>query len=111
MSPGLSAIDWRLPVTIGCVRHRSIQSESRVIAIPAARRIDVAPFAFATTAAGPQRAAVTISGNNATVALTPGAIAYAVHYFPLLTAFSDGPQESGEANSNRASWSLTAEEV
>ena len=53
--PGLAAIDWTQPVTLGCIAARSIQSASNVINIPAARRADAPPYGWAVMPGAPFR--------------------------------------------------------
>lgn len=111
--PGLDAIDWDAPVTLGCVQARAIQSASNVVTLPTVRRTDAAPYGFAVMDAGQHllRTEVTVVGDVATLAPVSGAVAYVVHYYPLLTVVTDGPGLSFDAGTCVASWDLQAEEV
>ena len=111
--PGLDAIDWSQPVTLGCVAARSIQSISNAIAIPAARRADAPPYGWAINAFGLlEPTAVTVAGNTATLTPVAGAVGYQVFWYPLLSVVAiAGVQNSFDAVGAVAGWELTAEEV
>ena len=110
--PGLSEIDWMAPITLGCVAARSIQSAARVITVPAARRTDAAPYGWAITAAGLlQPTPVTLAGHVATLEAVPGAAAYQVAWYPLLTGYAPaGVSVSFDAAGAAASWQIVFEE-
>lgn len=111
--PGTAAINWDLPVVLGCVEPRSIQSVSPVITLPAARRSDAAPYALAVADDGRKLRAtpVSVAGDVATLDVIAGASAYLVYYYPLLTVLSDGPTERFDAQECISGWDLQAEEV
>ena len=110
---GLDGLDWAATHTLACIAPRSIQSTTNTINLPATRRSDAPPFGFAITAAGLlQPTTVTLAGNVATLAAVPGATAYQVLWYPLLTIRAPaGPSVSYDAAGAVAGWQLTAEEV
>ncbi len=111
--PGLAAVDWTASHTLGCVAPRSIQSASNVITLPAARRVDAAPYGFALDAVGLLRpVGVSVAGNAATLAVWAGAVSYQVLYYPLLTARAPaGVRVEYDAAGAAASWELVCEEA
>lgn len=111
--PGLAAIDWSAPVTLGCAAGRSIQAASNVITIPPARRTDAPPYGWAVTPSGLlQPTPVTLAGNVATLAPVAGAVAYQVVWYPLLSVYAmEGVRVSYDAAGAVASWELVCEEA
>ncbi|MFT3758426.1 hypothetical protein [Thauera sp.] len=111
--PGLDAIDWMQPVTLGCVAARSIQSASNIINIPAERRTDAPPYGWAVLSDGLLKPTpVAVSGNTATLTPIPGAAGYQVLWYPLLTVHAiTGVQVSYDAAGAAATWELTCEEI
>lgn len=112
--PGLAAVDWVAPVTIAWVAHRSIQSASRVIALPAARRTDAAPYGFGVTAGGllVPTSVESLAGNTLTLADVAGAAAYVACYWPLLSMSAPaGVVERFESAGLVIGWQIDAEEV
>lgn len=111
--PGLAAVDWTAAHTLGCVAPRSIQAASNVITLPAARRVDAAPYGFALDAVGLLRpVGVSVAGNAATLAVWAGAVSYQVLYYPLLTARAPaGVRVEYDAAGAAASWELVCEEA
>jgi len=109
---GLQSIDYSAPVTIKCVAPRSVYSDNPIIALPAGRRADAAPYAFAIAADGsPVNAQCVLAGDELTITAVAGAIGYVAHFFPELVCFADPPSERHDSGSNQAGWELTAEEV
>ena len=111
--PGLAAVDWTASHTLGCVAPRSIQSASNVITLPAARRVDAAPYGFALDAVGLLRpVGVSVAGNAATLAVWAGAVSYQVLYYPLLTVRAPaGVRVEYDAAGAAAGWELVFEEA
>lgn len=111
--PGLAAIDWTQPVTLGCVATHSTQSVSNIINIPTARRADAAPYGWAVMPDGLLRPTpVAVAGDIATLAPVAGAAGYQVLWYPLLTVYAvAGVQTSYDAVGAVAGWELVAEEV
>lgn len=111
--PGLAAIDWTQPVTLGCIAARSIQSASNVINIPAARRADAPPYGWAVMPDGLLRPTpVAVAGNVATLIPVAGAAGYQVLWYPVMTVYAlAGVQASYDAAGAVAGWELIAEEV
>lgn len=92
---------------------RSIQSASNVITLPAARRVDAAPYGFALDAIGLLRpVGVSVAGNAATLAVWAGAVSYQVLYYPLLTVRAPaGVRVEYDAAGAAAGWELVFEEA
>ena len=112
MPPALNQIDWSAPVTIDCVALQAVQGATTSITLPAARRSDAGPFGFAVLADGKlQKTTISVTGNAATLGAVAGAVAYAVHYYPVMTCVCQGPTQRTDATGTAVSWSLTAEEV
>lgn len=111
--PGLDGIDWTAPITVGWVKPRSIQAAGNVIAIPAARRTDAAPFGFSIDANGFLRpVSVSMATDTATLGTVAGAIGYQVLWYPLMSMRAPaGPTLRFDAFGAVAGWELTAEEV
>lgn len=111
--PGLAMIDWTAPVTLDCVAWRSAHDTGRVIALPTARRADVAPVGFAIDARGlavPTAVEGTV-GDVVTLAEVAGAIAYQVQYLPRLVCIApEGVKEQTDAAGCVFAWSVTLQE-
>lgn len=110
---GLDALDYTGPLTLKCGLPRAIRSQSTSIALPVARRTDAGyePFARAHIADGREvETAVSIATHVATVTAVPGAVSYAVWYFPQLTVIASPPDESFDQGGAECSWSISAEE-
>lgn len=116
MPAGLQTINRSQQLVIKCILPRMEMADfnTRQAVLPAARRSDAghAPWGFAIMPDGSSRKVVaTLAGNVATVAATPGAVAYAVGYLPQIVAYVNAPSESGEAGTATYHWEITAEEV
>ncbi len=110
---GLDDIDWSAPVTIGCVKTRSIKSASNVITIASARRTDAPPYGFSIGPRGNLRAAaVTMAGNVATIAPTADATGYVVLWYPEMTVLAtSGVTCEWDVQGAVESWAISGEEV
>lgn len=113
---GLSQLDYSSQHTLRCIFPRRIETvfSTRQATLPAARRSDAEylPFGYALFPNGDVKpSAVTMAGNIATVESVSGAIAYAVGYFPQVSAYLARPKESLDAASGSYAWELIAEEV
>lgn len=106
----LAGIDWRAPVTIGCIAPLGIIQASHIFTLPANRRSDVAVVAMSIHGPDSIPAAVSVVSNTATVTVASGADAYACYWYPLLTCYSPGPKARLDLTSGQAGWELTAEE-
>lgn len=108
----LAAVDWTEPVTIGCIAPKAIRTSSLIVALPAARRLDLVPYVWAVLSNGQcADAACSIVGDTLTITAVAAASAYLVHYWPVLTVWCDGPVEDVDVSGAVTSWQLTAEEV
>lgn len=113
LPPGLDALDWAQPHTLGCVAPLSIQAAGNVIALPGLRRPDAPPYGFAVDSAGLLRpTAVGLAGDTATLTAVAGAVGYQVLYYPLLTVRAPaGPRVEYDAAGAAAGWEMNCEEV
>lgn len=107
---GLHDLDPSIAVTLACVAPRAIAGTGNVMALPAARRGDVAPVGQAVVAGRLVATALALVGDLATLAAVPGASAYRVLYWPLLTAFVDLVEDI-DVTAAGFGWTLTAEEA
>mgnify|MGYP005751698733 CR=1 FL=1 len=109
----LAGIDWDQPVVLGCIASRAVHTTGAPVALPVARRLDAPVFALAHLAGGDslRPVAVNVEADVATVTPLAGATAYQVHYYPLLTVFSQGPRETWDGVGAVAGWELVCEEV
>lgn len=111
---GLSAIDFTASFTLSCVAHRAINSASRVITLPAARRSDSGSTPYGRAAVGDtwvDAPVASLVGDTLTLTEISGATQYQAVYFPELTVFADPPTEDHPEHGPSFSWSLTAEEL
>jgi hypothetical protein len=109
----LAGIDWDAPLLLGCIASRALHTSGAPVALPAARRADAPVFALAVLDGGYllRPTPVALDEDLASVTPVPGAVAYQVHYYPLLTVLSDGPRETWDALGAAAGWELRCEEV
>lgn len=106
----LDGLDWGAPVEILCVAPRALSAVGNVIALPATRRLDVAPVGQAVVGGRVVATAVELVGDVATCAAVAGASAYRVLYWPRFTAWLDLEQDL-DVNQAAFGWVLTAEEA
>lgn len=110
--PGLDAIDYSAQIVVDCVAPRAVLSATTAATIPAARRPDVAPWAFAIMSDGRQvPTTCSMVVDAATAGAVSGAVRYVFQYLPRLTVFADPPRSSYDVAAAAASWSIDAEEV
>lgn len=110
--PGLESVDNSVPLALACVLARTVPAHfvTRQATLPAACRTDAGhlPYGLAQMPGGASvQAGVTLAGNVATVDAVPGALAYQVGYYPLMTCWVMRPSESGPGYA----WEFEAEEV
>lgn len=112
MLPALSALDIDTPLVIQCIAPRSIHSALPAVALPTARRADVAPYGFAVMPSGlMRRTGGTLAGNTLTLDVVPGAVSYVARYWPELTVLVMALTEHQDVRGAVAGWDLTAEEI
>ncbi|MDT4813953.1 hypothetical protein FQZ97_469480 [compost metagenome] len=113
LDPGLDALDYSQPLELLCVQPRAMFGTAREFTLPAAaaRRADVAPWAWARVGDGWVDAAVALAGDLATVAEVAGASGYRVFWLPRLVVFTDGVVSEFDENTGYYDWSLEAREV
>ena len=104
-------------VTLSCIGHRSVRSQSNVITIPAARRTDSGSTWYARSWDGDVYAAATgttSSGapNEVTITLASGEThdGYEVIYFPKIVGYPELSQE-GYTQNDGFGWTLVVEEA
>lgn len=108
---GLSGLDLTATHTLKCVAPQAIYSASNSIALPVARRADLAPYGFAIVAGQPVETAVSVATNTATLTTVAGATAYQVMYYPQLTVVIAEINFDTDAAGAVFGWTLTAEEA
>ena len=109
--PGLASMDFSASFTLYCMAPRSIYSASTTVTLPAARRSDWAPHAYAIVDGRLVKTPISIATNTGTLTAVSGATGYYTDYYPTLSVFSRGPVESFNGRGGGASWSLTCEEA
>ena len=110
--PALSALDIDTPQVIQCIAPRSIHSALPAVALPAARRADVAPYGFAVMPNGlMRRTGGTLAGGTLTLDAVAGAVSYVARYWPELTVLVMTLTEHLDVRGAVAGWDLTAEEI
>lgn len=109
---GLQGIDYSGPLSLACIGPRAINSSSAEIILPAARRADAPPFAFAILGNGSlANTDSSLAGDTLTITPVAGAAGYSAHYFPLLSVIAAAPTENYDASGRLVGWELSAEEV
>lgn len=113
---GLDSLDTAVTHVVGCIVPRVVPAVfvTRQATLPAARRSDAGhvPYGLAIMSDGQAAlAAVTLAGNVATVAAVSGAVAYAVGYYPQITAWLMRPAIAGSPSEASHDWEIVFEEV
>jgi hypothetical protein len=116
MPAGLNSIDRSQQWVVKCIKPRSVPANfsTRQATLPSSRRNDAGftPWGYAVQPDGMAvKVGVTLVGNLATVEAVAGAVAYAVGYFPQITAYVSPPAESGDMGTATYRWEIVAEEV
>lgn len=110
--PALQALDLDQAQVIQCLAPRQIAGASNAIALPTARRADIAPYGFAVM---PNGFVVPTPGvlvaNTLTLTPVAGAIRYTACYVPELTVLITDLSEHYDVRKAVAGWELTAEEI
>lgn len=112
--PGLEGLDYGGPLTLACPAPRQMGGSGLVYTLPAARRADAGytPTGQAERADGLwQPTALALAGDIATLTAVPGATAYRVLWYPLLSVLLPRPPQALDLNDGIYRWSLEAEEV
>lgn len=109
--PGLDSLDYTANLTLACAAPRSVSSLTTSITLPASRRTDVRPLAWAVVNGDYQRTGYSLVGNVLTCTAVTGATAYVAAYWPILTVMASPPSASFDARGLALGWELTAEEV
>ena len=108
---GLAGLNYNASMTVDCMAPRSIWSATTSVTLPAGRRTDLPPFAYAVVNGRMIKTPVSISTNTATCGTVSGASGYLVAYYPRLTMYVSPPQTSFDGREIVASWTITAEEA
>lgn len=110
--PALQALDMDMPLVIQCIAPRHIAGASNAVALPTARRTDVAPYGFAVLPSGFEvRTPGVLTANTLTLTPVAGAIAYTACYLPELTVLITDISEHCDVRKAVVGWDLTAEEI
>ena len=112
---GLESLDTTVTHIVGCVVPRRAQAvfATRQATLPAGRRSDAGhlPYGMAFLPSGDfVRVGATLVGNVATVEAVAGAVAYAVGYYPQITAWLMRPAASGSPSEASHDWEIVFEE-
>lgn len=113
---GLESLDEMVTHVVGCTVPRRVPAvfATRQATLPTGRRSDARhePYGMAFLARGDfVAAAVSLAGNVATVAAVSGAVAYAVGYYPQITAWLMRPAVGGSPSEASHDWEIVFEEV
>jgi len=110
---GLAALDVGTSHLLRCAVPRAIDSDSRVIEIPAARRSGAlyAPLGLAEVRGELVATPVALVGNTATLDAVADASLYRVHYWPEFTAWLTVEDERLDTQTGRYRYALRAAEV
>lgn len=108
---GLAGLDYTASMTIDCMAPRSIWGASTAITIPAGRRTDWVPHAYAIVDGEHVRTPLTIAVNACTLTAVSGAQGYLVAYYPSLTMYAEPPRQTFGGRGPSAGWEIVAEEA
>lgn len=110
--PAIQSLDLDQALVLSCLAPRQIAGASNAIALPQARRADIAPYGFAVLPSG---FVVPTPGVLAahTLTLTPvtSALRYTACYVPELSVIITDISEHYDVRGAVAGWELTAEEI
>lgn len=108
---GLDSLDYSGTLSLACIRPRDVYSATTTVVLPAARRSDIAPVAFAIVDGLYVRTPYSLPVNTATLTTVAGAVGYVMYYFPLLTVYASAPRNDYDARGILLGWELSAEEA
>lgn len=116
MPAGLQSLDRSQQHVVKCIKPQMIPANfsTRQATLPSKRRTDTGftPWGYAIKSDGSaQKVGVTLVGDVATVESVSGAVAYAVGFFPQITAWLMAPADSGDMGTATYRWEIVAEEV
>lgn len=112
LPPAVADLDLDVPHVIACLAPRSVSGTTRVVVLPAARRMDVTPWGVAVLPNGfSRRVEGVVNQHTLTLDAVPGALRYAAYYLPQITALITDVQEQFDVRGAAVGWQLTAEEV
>lgn len=109
----LLELDHTVSHTLKLATPVSINSLSNVIALPSARRSDVAVEGYAYTDVDGYlvETPVMVTVDTATLTVVPGAVGYKAVYWPQFTVFVDPPGLSADRRGFDYQWTMNCEEA
>lgn len=107
---GLGMLDWTVPQTISCAAPLDVASATRTVTLPAGRRSDAAPRAYALVGGVYLATPVAMAGDVATATEVADADAYVFLYHPEFSAYVTRTQ-SFNRQASKHSWQVTAVEL
>lgn len=107
---GLAGLDYTASLSISCMAPRAVWSANTTVVIPAARRTDWAPHAYAIVDGRHVRTDMAIVVNTCTLTAVSGAQGYMVAYYPILTCYAE-LRQTFDGRGPSAGWEIIAEEV
>lgn len=108
---GLSGLDYSGSLSLSCLAPLSIWTATTSATLPASRRTDWAPKAYAVVDGLQVPTAMTIATNTATLTAVSGASGYVVAYWPVLTVYAAPPRLSFDGRGPVMNWTIEAEEA
>lgn len=113
---GLQALDYRQSMILRCVVPQAVHLPAGVLTapLPPARRNDAGhrPWGHALLPGGAWLpTTLVMDGDTATLAPVPGALSYAIQYFPELLVWAMRPEQAGDRLAASHRWDMVCEEV
>lgn len=108
---GLDGLDYSASMTVDCMAPRAIWAASTTITLPAGRRTDWVPHAYAIVAGRHVRTGLSIATNTATLTAVSGAQGYLCAYYPSLTMYVSPPKKDFNGRGPVGGWVIEAEEA
>jgi hypothetical protein len=108
---GLSGLDYTASISISCMAPKSIWSATTTIVLPAARRSDWYPHAYAVVGDRTVETSLTIVTNTATLTAVSGATGYLCAYYPTMTVYAEPPSLEFNGRGVVTGWTFTGEEA
>ncbi len=108
---GLSGLDYSTSLSLSCLAPLSIWTATTSATLPAARRSDVPPRAWAIVNGLHIPTPMSLSVNTATLTAVTGASGYVVAYWPVLTVYAAPPRLDFNGRDPTLGWTIEAEEA
>lgn len=109
--PGLDGLDYSVSQSVFCCAPRAIRSAGTAVTLPAARRTDFPPKAFAVVTDRLIQTGYSLAGDAATLTAVAGASEYITAYYPVMTLYLTPPRTRFDARGMVQGWELIGEEV